>query len=711
MAFNGSRKGLLDSKEFRKAVNAIAETRFGLLKSYDNASLFSKTSGLISLLDSSYISEALGPAYASDLRAYSFESAKFLEMTNKIISDIIFDDTRGEYLSQNIASFLFPYNRFALTNSSDIQFKNFLLSIVQAYFGGSTKSNIESVLKRFLNIPIAITEYYLLDRLGVADISKQFMFSFAIDTSITQDIAYIQQQTAFLLGIIKPAHTFYETNILFQESFDIYRKGCVELVDPHGQPIISHDGFNIKSKQANTSICDTTHYDLYSYYYEDLRNKNCNTPISQILGEDITEQASPRYVKSGLGGTWSSISLYDYHTHHGPICKPDGTLAEISDVIVKVNNIAVEITAIIPLSGVVTLRNIPPVGSTVTIDYYYVKGYVGFLQTNNYDTVLNHWKDTATEFSYKSVLYPNSSLELRPPLKIDYKYIGFELFDSSVTNCPETLLFNQLGLRNRLNDATLIKSQYSTVLGPKTPLVSKSLEKKDFWRKLTGQQFILNATNFHLNVKEDRLFGDIHKPDYYPFYSGLDITAQDNGGVDSLTTICVSDNVQFEFRLASENLRKISMTYNSHFFTNSSQSNNGDKIWGTDSANYQIDIDALYEEDLNLAIQDELPDNSAYGSPIQIDEVNQELFNGDWFYSNNSETNNTKLLPHNILTDSDYIIDYTNHIVAVGPFTLNYKNLGAVSPQPVYHSLNALEPLINSTVYHTITDVIEIRPV
>jgi len=567
MALNENSNGFVDTKQFRKNVLEKANERLGLivrsLSDSEYGTFIPKDRGMLGLLDSSYKSDVPSTNYAMHLKAIAFESARFLCITEQVTDNIIFDTTRGEYLSQNIASFLFPRQRFAQTDSSDEKVRNFYLSIIEAYFGGSTKINIERSLLKFLDIPVGIIENFLLSRdEAIFDsIINKFTFDIVIevDDPRIKDVNQLQKDIEFLLNIIKPAHTTFSTKFIFSEFFDIFRKGCLLVTDEHGNPIITHDGFETKIKKANTAICDVAHIDTHEYYYEDLRKK-CSGEnflkvkdeiVQGIFPEGEIRQASPRWAKSITGGNWDTSDPAMFHTRTGPFGKEDGSLADsVTDIQVYVNNIRVDVLEIHPLSAAFKLKNIPAEDATVTVTYFALKKYVGALITNDVDSVINNWKNQATELNYKTVLFPAIySIEELIPLEKKYRYKGFNLFNSSVLNDALTLNMNELSLRNRLNDYSVFKSHgydqgiYPTTLVAGQELVPRSLEKQDVWRRLPFQEFRLNNNEFIMNTREDRMFGEIHNDSYHPFYSALEYDILDNGGTPGLVqSLCEDPN-------------------------------------------------------------------------------------------------------------------------------------------------------------------------
>lgn len=563
MSFNGNTKGFVDTKQFRKCILSKANDRLGLivksLSNGENGTYVPKDRGMLGLLDSSYKSDVPSTNYAMHLKAIAFESGRFLCTTQQVTDDIVFDSTRGEYLSQNIASFLFPGQRFSQTSSTDESVRNFYLSIIEAYFGGSTRQNIENSLLRFLEVPVGIVENFLLAREDATldSIINKFTFDIVIqvDDPRIKDVNQLQKDIEFLLNIIKPAHTTFTTKFIFSELFDIFGKGCLTVLDTEGNPLITHDGFETKIKQATTAICEVLHFDTHDYFYEDFRKPCAGSNYLKVEDEIIQEvtsdgdvrQASPRWATSVVGGTWDYSDPSVFHTRFGPFGKEDGSIADsVSDIQVYVNGVRSEVTEIYPLSGSFKLWELPPEDALITVTYYYLRKYVGALITNDKDSVINNWKNQATELNYKTVLFPSDySIEEQIPLEKKYRYKGFNLYNSSVLNDALTLNMNELSLRNRMNDYDVFKSHgydediYATTLVDGQELVPRSLEKQDVWRRLPYQEFRMNNNEFVMNNREDRMYGETHYESYHPFYSVLEYDILDNGGTPNIVnTIC-----------------------------------------------------------------------------------------------------------------------------------------------------------------------------
>ena len=606
MSFSGGSGGFKDTKTFRICILNQANKRLGLIVrtiEEGNGTLVSKQQGMLGLLDSTYKSDVPSTNYAMHLKSIAFESGRFLCTTDQVRDDIYFDSVRGEFISQNIASFLFPYNRFPTTDSTDTQVRNFYLSIVKAYFGGSTKNNITESLIKFTNgVSIGIVENFLLARTdGTLDpVVNKFLFdvNINVDDPRIKDVNKLQQDVEFLLSIIKPAHTTFTTRLIFNEFFDTFRKGCIPVLDDEGNPLVTHDGFDTKLKQASTAICDTIHLDLFDYFYEDMR-KPCGVPqvvtipSELIYYEDVNRvnsnqfQASPRVAYSTKGGSEDISSTFIYHTKYGPFANDIGDLAsEITDIEVLVDGEPVEVLEIFPLSAAFRIGEEISLGQEIRCTYKVIQDYSGALITNNLDSVINNWKNLATEHNYKTVLSPtgwkpiNENPDNPGGISIwesKYKYKGFDLFNSSVFNNALTLNFNEYGLRGRSNDADVFKSfeydsgNYITTLNEDTPLMPVSLDLKDKWRRLPHQHIRMNNLEFNMNTTEDRLFGEIHHSSKHPFYSALEVEEIDNDGEKGyLQSVCEDPvaGLKIDFsRKFEEEIPKITKDWECQFYT------------------------------------------------------------------------------------------------------------------------------------------------
>lgn len=537
MSFLGNNNGFNDSKIFRKNVLEQVNIRLGVVLktlSEGNGTQTSKTIGLLGLLDSNYKSDVPSTKYAMHLKAIAFESARFLCSGNDYADDLYFKKTKGEFLYQNIGSFLFPGEQIPQIHDTDLQVQNFYLSIIEAYFGGATKENIQKALYNFTGVPVTLSENFELSKTNESldSVRNQFVFNVNVDTTDPRikDATKLKSDIKFLLDLIKPAHTTYQTNFIYHE----------ELL-------------------AKDSVQESITFDIFDYKYEDLRKRSSSLYSFKVDNEIIQKnsvidnsfQASPRIVKTKDLSLQKESDPSVFHTRYGPFGKEDGNLADqLSDISVLVNGIPVDIIAIYPLSGSFKLPFVPNDTDTILATYYSLMHYTGELITNDYDSIINNLGNSA-EFPYKTVLFPNSYsvTQDKNPKITSYRYKGYDLFNSSILNDPLSLNFNENNTRNKLNDYQVFKSlgydqgKYLTSLQENISLVPMSLDKKDIWRRLPNQEFLLDDNSYIMNNIEDRIFGEIHEKSYFNFYSALELDSIDNGGDVGLISSILEDPI------------------------------------------------------------------------------------------------------------------------------------------------------------------------
>jgi len=519
---------------------------------------------MLSVLSSRYNSDGTFTNYAGLLKAIAHEASRLKIGILQVKYDLFYEETRGEFLNQNLAEFLFTGERFPGAGFSDQSFRNFLLSILKAYLGGSTKSNMEEALTIFSNLTITLRENIKrsLDDETYYDIADQFKFLVDVEIEGNVDFQELQENFNFILNLIKPAHTNQFVRFIFKEVFD-FQAGCDYVRDEFGNIIFDDQGWPLQTKNAPTAICEKHKINYFDYFYDDIR-KVCDLEQEEICieKEDVTTQPSVRPVY-----TWDQKNIKipvvqdprDYHTRYGPFTdgSGNGTVTyNKDDVTAYVNGVEVEIEEIFPLSATVRLKLVPPIDATIEISYCYFQNPTIGITYNDKDRVLNSYgSDTLTEFQYKAVLSPITNVdggqEIPPTLETEYKYLAFELKNSSLLNCPPNLILNKHdSLRHRFNDYSIMKSwgydegEYNTKLPCDTPIVPIRLEYGNFGIFYGLEEFKLNDSFSELNIVVDKLYDpDIHtrkfiEDELEKYYGSLRITKRDNGGVCNLEPYC-----------------------------------------------------------------------------------------------------------------------------------------------------------------------------
>lgn len=461
---------------------------------------------MLSSLGSIYVSSNAFPLYAVQLKALAIEAARILVNGEAVYNDLIFKTTRPEFFYQNIETFLFFNQSFAFGNMDDVAARSFLLALIKAYFKGATLSSIETAIELAVEgqAVVQLQELYLQERQAnvytsdTATLNHVFLVSI-LAASSSVDIITLQSNIAFLTSLIKPAHTHLTTRFIFTDGGTGDGSGgwggpCLYLKDPiTNLPLVTPDGFEVAQKTHEPQICDTLHFDLFNYGYEDYRDNCFGLTDISITNEPPAFQPD----------------AYTITTRLGPIGNGHGGLIDnVNQVTVTVNGNPVAVQNVNALTGVITLVNPIPSGALVLITYSYLTRYVGVLTTNNPNTVINQFDpftDSLPSFGYSSVIWaPVIAAEDITPVSCQYKYQGYDGLNSSLLNDIQTLVFNKVGNRNKLNDYSTFESynyqdSYFVTLNYGVPLFVIRQEKSLISPDSSRSVFRLNDPSSRLN--------------------------------------------------------------------------------------------------------------------------------------------------------------------------------------------------------------------
>lgn len=150
-------------------------------------------------LPSSYTSTTKGTNYQLDFLAIAEQLAKLQIAASQVFYDSQIDFVRSQFFFQNFSSFLFP--KGSPKFDSDEEFREFLKKLLPLM----TKNRILQDALRLLAENLSVVE---LPRHNVEVILEGFPKSFQV-----------LQNIDVLMDILKPAHSLYQTIILFREDF------------------------------------------------------------------------------------------------------------------------------------------------------------------------------------------------------------------------------------------------------------------------------------------------------------------------------------------------------------------------------------------------------------------------------------------------------------------------------------------------------------
>jgi hypothetical protein len=180
---------------------------------------------LQALIPSNYLNTPnsnLGIAY----RTLSREYARISESINFINDDKEFSATRIEFIQQILAERLFQNGQVVTpSNYNDQSYRKFLLAIKNAYLVGSKKNNIETLVSNLTGLEINLRELFLEAReqnsaYDLTDTHSMIMEIFIDDLASGTSITTIVNQINFLVNLIKPAHTLYDSKLIWTDQYD-----------------------------------------------------------------------------------------------------------------------------------------------------------------------------------------------------------------------------------------------------------------------------------------------------------------------------------------------------------------------------------------------------------------------------------------------------------------------------------------------------------
>ena len=171
---------------------------------------------LLLLLSSYWQSTIDGPVYARCLKAVSKEISRIrLSLDNHFLDNSNYS-LRSDYLYQVLTSMVFP-DGSPIMKDTDIGFQQFLISVLQNYFNGSTPKGILNAVE--LIYPSLVTLNERINPSNPTDTEFYFDVSVLLSDSRFMSLVQTDSNLRFLLDIVKPAHTLYTLRNVLNEPF------------------------------------------------------------------------------------------------------------------------------------------------------------------------------------------------------------------------------------------------------------------------------------------------------------------------------------------------------------------------------------------------------------------------------------------------------------------------------------------------------------
>lgn len=281
---------MANNNSYQPDPESLGRKRFPDNQSY-RAELYgrasSKLSLLLDLIASNYPADT-STNLSALFRVMAREFARMHYSNDAINNDKVYTTTRIKYLQQILGERLFLQERIAPANYNDEIFRDYLISLKNAYLIGSKKDNIEDTASKFTGLDINIRELYLEARkpnsaYDVSDTHKMIVEVFVDDLlNSGRNLTQLANDLDFFINLIRPAHVLYDTNFIWTEQidvnkvFDVYYGdtggGCVPVYDylPFEEPVYLALQIFVQSGPAGaTGKIDSLHNDDLTLFLTD----------------------------------------------------------------------------------------------------------------------------------------------------------------------------------------------------------------------------------------------------------------------------------------------------------------------------------------------------------------------------------------------------------------------------------------------------------
>ena len=266
------RRRFPDNKAFRKQLSNLASNVLGQMQG---------------LLASNYPKDP-DTNLAVFYKVLAREASRLQLGVNAINDDKQYTLTRPQFLQQILGERLGLGTRIAPVNYDDQSYRNYLLSIKNAYLVGSLTSNIEALASEFTGQTVNIRELYLEARepnssLDAATSANMMVVNVLIDQlQAGTNIATLSQDLDFFVGLVRPAHVLYDTRFIWTEQIDVNKVHDILFGDTGGGciPVYNYDFFTeltlkallvfvLPNSQGALGQIDSIHHDDDVFYLQD----------------------------------------------------------------------------------------------------------------------------------------------------------------------------------------------------------------------------------------------------------------------------------------------------------------------------------------------------------------------------------------------------------------------------------------------------------
>jgi hypothetical protein len=298
------RRRFPDNKGFRKTLAAGASDVLSLITS---------------LLPSNYPKDP-STNLAIFNNVTSRESARLDLSMNSISDDKQWSSTRIRYLQQILGERLFLSGNLAPSDYNDVSYRDYLISIKNAYLTGSKKSDIEIIASKFTGLDVRIKELYLEAREPNSSLDVTSTHKMVVDVFIDDllrsglSMQMLMEELTFFINLVRPAHVLYDTRFIWSDEFDINKTidlifgdtggGCIPVYDyaPFSESVwMAQQVFIVDGPTGSTGQIDSIHDDDLLFYLSN------STKVLTEPGTDGT-----KIYKDGRRVTFNALEIGQY---------------------------------------------------------------------------------------------------------------------------------------------------------------------------------------------------------------------------------------------------------------------------------------------------------------------------------------------------------------------------------------------------------------
>ena len=202
---------------------------------------------MMNLIASNYPSSSTDTNFSIFFRIVAREIARLKYSENYINDNKQYLTTDPKLLQQVLGERLYLGSKIAPIGYNDESYRNYLVSIKDAYLKGSLKTNIEALASKFTGQTVILHELYLDARHPFSSVDITSTNMMVVDVLIDNvirpgyDLSLLTQDLNFFVNLVKPAHVLYDTRLIWTELIDVNKThdilfgdlggGCIPVYD------------------------------------------------------------------------------------------------------------------------------------------------------------------------------------------------------------------------------------------------------------------------------------------------------------------------------------------------------------------------------------------------------------------------------------------------------------------------------------------------